>query len=682
MNLALKIAFRHWKPLLSLNVLLLAIATHFILSSSRTWTAYAKLIVPSTTSDLNADLGTLGNIRGGDGVILSQQFDSIQALTSIILSDDTISQVWKKDREKELYPRLNVYKQEFFHISAQSESTIISLKVDGSTPEIAQQRAIVLIETFQKRLQELREADVAGRLQVWEKELEKAEQDLQQSQKALTEFKQASNLVNSEDQTHQLLSSITTLANDQAEIFAQAQANEAKVKTLSFRLGVNAEQAIKSLNLAENPDYTYIRQKLAEVDALLADARSKFLEESPQIQVLVEQRQNLQSQLEKYTDEASANTVEINQNIGENSAILIRQMILAEAEAQALKQQANQLQNQINQLENNLQSIPAKEKKLLELQQKYDIAKGVYTGFVAQVQEKKISAFSTYPNVQVLDHPRLDTKSKTAGLGRRFIALGALLSCAFGSAALILWLEGRNPLLNYNDLQILEIPLLRSLPHLKRLGKLDILTRLEAEIEFQRLASTVSMMQLPKRRLMISSAILGEGKTTVTLGLAVALNNLGFRVLMIDGDFHKAELSHYLDYCQPSDANLSLKPIPIRPGLDLLPRKTQPEEMLEFLARGGFEQCLKVIQAAGNYDYLLVDSAPLSLTSETNLMTKVVSNVLLVVRPGVSHRHPLYDSIEQLERHQAKIIGLVVNGVQMQTVDYLYRRPNLAQVNS
>jgi len=62
-------------------------------------------------------------------------------------------------------------------------------------------------------------------------------------------------------------------------------------------------------------------------------------------------------------------------------------------------------------------------------------------------------------------------------------------------------------------------------------------------------------------------------------------------------------------------------------------------KLLNFL-RGSFEQCLKVAQDSGCYDYVLVDSAPVGLASETNLMG-TVRNVLFVVRSGTSDRYPV-----------------------------------------
>lgn len=675
MNRFFSITVRHWKPLLSLNAVLLAVATYFALSTPKVWTAQAELILPNTTSQLNADLGPLGQISGGDGVVFSQQLNPLKILSEIITSNDALQMVWENDPEKELYPRLSTYKS-LFKVSPQAESTIISLSVDGSSPELARTRAVILIDAFQRRLNELRQDDASRRSQFMEKDLEQARQNLRLAQTSLAQFKTASNLVSSENQTQKLVESINTLSNAKVEALAQAQANAARVEVLATRLDLTPGQAIRSLSLGENKDYQFVRQELSQVEANLVETRGRFTDEHPQVQDLLFQREELRGQLEQYIAQASANTSGVNTTIGDNSAVLIQQLILAESDAQALQQQAAQLQNQTNYLGAVLKSLPAQQDRLLELQRQYDTANGVYNGLVAKVQETKLSAFSAYPSVQALNQPSVD--SKPSGPNRKPIAVGTILGCAFGSVALALFLENRNPLLSPRDLQAGELPVLVSIPRFKR-PTVAVHPQFEAAIEFQRLASAVSLMQLENQRLMISSSTFGEGKTTVTLGLATALVTLGFRVLMVDGDFRKAELSRRLGYAQ--QAGLDLKVIPVRPGLDLLPTLPRKDQVIEFVARGGFEQCLSVAQAAVDYDYVLVDSAPVSLTSEAALMATVVPNVLLVVWLGVSDRNPFNYTLEQFTRHNAKIGGLVANGVETQTEGYLYGQ-SLTQVNS
>lgn len=173
---------------------------------------------------------------------------------------------------------------------------------------------------------------------------------------------------------------------------------------------------------------------------------------------------------------------------------------------------------------------------------------------------------------------------------------------------------------------------------------------------------------------------MGEGKTTVTLGLATALADLGFRVLIVDGDFRKAELSRRLGYAQqlnsadaPLLANGIQQPVRIQPSLDLLPTLPKKGKIVELVRRGRFEQSLAATQSAGDYDYVLIDSAPVSLTSETALMAAVIPNVLFVVRPGTSYSNSVNDSLDQLAQHHAQILGLVVNGVETNSKSYPYR---------
>jgi Mrp family chromosome partitioning ATPase len=95
---------------------------------------------------------------------------------------------------------------------------------------------------------------------------------------------------------------------------------------------------------------------------------------------------------------------------------------------------------------------------------------------------------------------------------------------------------------------------------------------------------------------------------------------------------------------------------------------------IKFLARGQFEQHLNTIQAKGGYDYVIVDSAPVGLTSETALMAKAIRNVLLVVRLGISDRPMVQETVEQLIRHDSEIIGLAVNGAEQRLEGYGYKQ--------
>lgn len=657
MNRIGEIVLRHWKPILGLNIALLAIAYANALSVEDVWIAEAELILPNRTSDLTADLGTLGAIRGGDGVTFSQQVDSRKILTSILMSDDTLARVQATDPEQDQYARLNAYSG-LFDASPDSESTVVSISVEGSTPERAQARAESWIDVFQERLHDLRKEDADQRTQFFTQELTQARKNLRAEQQALVEFQQATNLVSSEAQTQEIVQAINTLITEQAQVVARSRASQTQANNLSSRIGLTLDQAVRSLRLGENEDYQFVRQQLSELEAALVTAQAQFTDEHPNVEQLLRQRSELRRQLSGYIAQASANVAGVDTAIGESSAVVIQQMILTASEASASDQQARQLQSQIDNLSAQLRTLPAAQARLAELRRQYNITEGVYNGLVAKEQEAKVNAFSTYPSVQVLDQPRVD--SKPSGPGRRPIALGAILASLFGSAALVAFLESRSSLLKSSDLQRLNIPVLGRVQP-PRQSALQVNGKPSATQDFQRLASTISMMDLQNQRLMVSSALPIEGKTTVTLGLAIALSELGFRVLLVDGDFHTSLLSQRFEPAQPAYPGALPQPKPIRPGLDLLALRSQAHKTFEFIVRGGFEECLHSAQISHSYDYVLIDSAPVSVSSETVLMAQAAVNIMLVVSPNDSHREPFNSSVQQLIHHKARIVGLVFN---------------------
>lgn len=672
MNRIAKIAIRHWKLLLAWNILILGITAINIKVAPRVWSSQAQLILPNVTNDSDADLGKLGSVRDG-GVVFSQQINPLNILSSVAMSDRVIQEVWQNDPEKADFSRLSNFKK-LFEVSPEKESTVISVSVEASSPELAKQRANGLIKAFRDRLQELRKDEAQQRSQFMQDEVKLAYQKLFKTQKNLSEFKQKTNLVSSEEQTKEIVSTINALETEQAQTIAQAQEFQSKAKMLSARIEMSPSTAVNSVKLKENKEYQLFRDKLSEVEVALVEARGKLTNSHPQIQELVYQQRVLRSQLRQYLANTSS-VARVETSVGQNTAALAEQMILAESEAFGMLKKAEQLQPTIDNLIKTLNGLPQKQATLLELQRQYDIAEGVYNGVVAQAEQAKLGSFSAYPSVQVLDQPIMDTKP--VGPKLRLMLLGALLACGFGSAAIILFSENRDPLLSPKDIVQTKIPVLANIPYIKNIdGKLE--QKLGGEIEFQRLASAVSLMQLGSGRLMIASATTSEGKTTATLGLANALINLGFKVLVVDGDFRKSELSKSLG-CQPQailDSRFIHKKI--RPNLDLLSVNIAEDKISEFVARGEFEQHLNFVQTNDNYDYVLVDSSPVTLTPEAALLAKVISNVLFVVRSTTSHRNYFCDSIEQLTRHKAEIAGLVVNGVETRGQAYMYGQ-NIAQ---
>lgn len=691
MNHTLSIVRRHWPPLLVLNFLLIATTAYVITNIEKLvapiWKANAQLNMPINGDQLNADLGTLGNLSdGGSG--FSKELNPLYTQSAILTSDDVIGRVFAVDPEKSQYESLEKYKA-LFTIEPQIQTTVMDIEVEGTSPELALKRVKMLVDSYQKRLNELRQQDVKAQDQFAENALKKAQNNLIVAQNQLTQFQQSTGLFEADKQTQELIRSVNQLRAKQTDVSSEAQANATQAKVTAAQLRMTPEQALNSLRLAENKEYQSIRDKLSATEIELSDSRGIYTDKTPQVQSLILKRDELrresERQIAKVLPGVSLSQVDATWGASgtDSRTAVITDLIRAQSLAQGLNQQAALLQKQINQLNSEVNFIAKNQGVLLELQRKYEIAEGIYKGITAQLSQNKINAFDAYPSVQLLDSPALDPKPVTAS--RKLIALGGLLAAILGSISLLNFLESRNPLFNAKDLQQAAFPLVLRFPRLRSLFLEKGLDE-KSEVEFQKLAAIVSSFVLENRRLMITSATFGEGKTTITLGLAWALVQLGFRVLLVDADLRQAEMSRKLGFSDfRRGSSYPVRLLPIQPGFDvMLAPLIQPNKIGEFFLRGEFEKRLNRAQASDNYDFVLLDSPPVSLTSEASLMSRLIQNVMFLVRPGNSDRYAVMDSLEQLNQQDAQIKGLIVNGVETRTANYRYygNRPEISASES
>ena len=308
---------RLWLPLLGLNGIIFGTVVLIATFSSRTWTANAQLILPDTTTNLDASLGTLGQLKE-QGIAFTNELNPLKVLTSIITSDDSIRPVFLSDPEKDKFRSLSSYKK-LFKVKPTDQSTNIQVQVTASEPELAKQRAKRLIESYQERLNELRRGTANAREQFTQPQLKDAERNLQLIKTELAKFKKSTGFVSNEEQTENLVIAINTLRTRETDVLAQAKATATRSQELSQRLGMTPQQAINSLRLSENKEYQAIRQKLTEVNTEIAVNRGTLTEEHPTIRALLEQRQKLLTALNRQLNAVVPSADGIDANFGGNN---------------------------------------------------------------------------------------------------------------------------------------------------------------------------------------------------------------------------------------------------------------------------------------------------------------------------------------------------------------------------
>jgi succinoglycan biosynthesis transport protein ExoP len=194
-----------------------------------------------------------------------------------------------------------------------------------------------------------------------------------------------------------------------------------------------------------------------------------------------------------------------------------------------------------------------------------------------------------------------------------------------------------------------------------------------------RSAILLSSVDTPKNVILVTSSFMGEGKSTLSSNLAVALAQRGARVLLVDTDLRRSTLNDMfgLRGQLPGLSNILgrleegspyLQPIPSIPTLTLLPSGIRVPNPAELLASS--RMAALVAEWKGNYDHVVLDSAPVLMVSDSLSIAAVADGVVIVVRSGVTRKKALSRTYDLLVRSSAKILGAVVNDVDLKLENY------------
>jgi capsular exopolysaccharide synthesis family protein len=182
------------------------------------------------------------------------------------------------------------------------------------------------------------------------------------------------------------------------------------------------------------------------------------------------------------------------------------------------------------------------------------------------------------------------------------------------------------------------------------------------------------------KRLLFTSARLGEGKTTTTVQVGVTMAQAGARVLIIDTDLRKPRLhrafrisgevgltSLLVDAVKPEGAIKSTEVV----GLDILPCGPIPPNPSELLHSDKFEQVLAAL--CDRYDRVLLDSPPIGAVTDAAILSKIVDGTLLVVQANGSPKEAVRRAARLLRDVDANIVGVVLNNVDVNAGTYGYQ---------
>lgn len=342
----------------------------------------------------------------------------------------------------------------------------------------------------------------------------------------------------------------------------------------------------------------------------------------------------------------------------------------------------NDLNAQASVVGSKISSIPSKEKAFRSITRQQTIKESLYLYLLQKREENAISLAVTTPKAKVVDYAF--SSGMPVSPKRNIVLLGAVL---IGLLIPFTFIYLRdlldNKVRDRSDIEKVTkaVPIIGEIPQLDRnetgvIEKNDrsILAEsfriLRTNLEYQ-LMGHPDIDHTKGKTIFVTSTVKGEGKTLVSYNLALTLANSGAKVALVGGDIRNPKVHRYLesgasnkgivdyllhpettiaDYLNPESENLSILfsgPIPPNPAeLWMRPR-----------AKNLFDELKEA------FEYVIVDTAPCLLVTDTFLINKYADATLYVVRAGQTEKNLLKFPLDSINDQKLKNVAFVLNDV-------------------
>jgi capsular exopolysaccharide family len=342
------------------------------------------------------------------------------------------------------------------------------------------------------------------------------------------------------------------------------------------------------------------------------------------------------------------------------------------------------LRQKENQNSGRIKSIPRQEREYAEISRQQGIQSQLYLFLLQKKEENALSMTAVVPKAKVIDKP---SSSEAPISPKRNLVL--MVSFVLGLALPVIGIKIRELLRyqieNKEELEKLsDVPILGEVPKSEEKGNIIIHEHSKNGFaEMFRLLRTNLMFVLntpDKKVINVVSSIGGEGKTFITINLAISLALLHKKVLIVGLDLRKPKIGDYIGLDNKTGMSLFLsgrldgfsliKPSGIHPNLSVItsgPVPPNPNELLAELSLDRFIESCKE-----QFDYIVVDTAPIGAVSDSFLLNRISDVNLYVVRADYTPRKNIFDANDIFKKQKLNNMYFVLNASDVHKSAYMY----------
>ena len=461
---------------------------------------------------------------------------------------------------------------------------------------------------------------------------------------------------------------ITDLTSD-AQIALTGSAEYEK-KRVENQTQINLLQDLQKY--MQNEGYEVLPSNIGLQDVNLAAAINRYND------VLVERKRLLRTSTENNPTIINLDTSigAMKENVQVSLDRVLRGLYITKAD---LDREASRYSRRISE-------APGQEREFVSIARQQEIKAGLYLMLLQKREENAITLAATANNAKIIDDAIADD-APVSPKGKMIYLIALVLGVGIPVGVIYLLeltkfkIEGRSDVEKLTSLPIVgDIPLTD-----EKQGAIAVFenqNNLMSET-FRNIRTNLQfMLENDKKVILVTSTVSGEGKSFISANLAISLSLLGKKVVIVGLDIRKPGLNKVFNiprkeigitqYLANPENNLMdlVQLSDVSKNLYILPGGTVPPNPTELLARDGLDKAIETLKK--NFDYVILDTAPVGMVTDTLLIGRVADLSVYVCRADYTHKNE-YTLINELaEKDKLPNLCTVINGLDLKRRKYGY----------
>lgn len=366
-------------------------------------------------------------------------------------------------------------------------------------------------------------------------------------------------------------------------------------------------------------------------------------------------------------------------NLLEENIVITRATLLENvmSSLQNLERTIGDVNERIALVDQEIKKLPGTEREMINIQRKFDLNNTVYTYLLEKRAETGIARASTVSGNKVIDEAEIfnaiQIKPKSKGNNLKALLLGLFIP---GLIITILYYFNNRVIDNADIANRTNVPIVGYISHNENNKEIPVIVNPNSALSESFRSVRTSLKYLIKEKknpvIAVTSTISSEGKTFISINLAAVIALLGKKVLLIGLDLRKPRIHRVLAIDNKEGLstylsnNCEYDKVINRTSINNLyyatsgPIPPNPAELIDS------ERMAEFIEGAKKeFDFIIIDTPPLAVVSDTLLLAKFVDINLFVVRQRYSSKNTLNLVQELYQEGKLKNMGIIINDINL-----------------